>query len=194
MMKGVGNAFKSAMGITKKKPDTRKVTLGICAMDKKACSKPMKEILKRLSADNFDVKVFGDDCILNKPIEEWPIVEALITFYSSHFPIEKALSYVKLRRPYMINDLEMSAVLKDRRKVYDLLTSIGIDVPTHVYLNRDDPNAENVVEEYDEYIVVNGVQINKPLVEKPVDAEDHNIYIYYPMSAGGGDQRGCLEK
>jgi len=40
-----------------------------------------------------------------------------------------------------------------------------------------------------QYITVNGIQVNKPLVEKPVKAEDHNIYIYYPMSAGGGSKR-----
>ena len=45
------------------------------------------------------------------------------------------------------------------------------------------------IEEFDEYIVVNGEQINKPLLEKPVDADDHNIYIYYPASAGGGSKR-----
>ena len=45
---------------------------------------------------------------------------------------------------------------------------------------------ENEFEEHDDYIVVNGVDIHKPFVEKPVDADDHNIAIYYPSSAGGG--------
>ena len=35
-------------------------------------------------------------------------------------------------------------------------------------------------------IEINGVTFQKPFVEKPVDAEDHNVYIYYPVSAGGG--------
>jgi hypothetical protein len=34
---------------------------------------------------------------------------------------------------------------------------------------------ENVIEEYDEYIIINGRQLKKPFVEKPVDADDHNV-------------------
>lgn len=49
--------------------------------------------------------------------------------------------------------------------------------------------AENCLVEQDDHIEVNGVVFNKPFVEKPISAEDHNIYVYYPSSAGGGSQR-----
>ena len=26
-------------------------------------------------------------------------------------------------------------------------------------------------------------------MEKPIDAEDHNVYVYYPQNAGGGSKR-----
>ena len=32
----------------------------------------------------------------------------------------------------------------------------------------------------------NGIKLQKPFVEKPFDAEDHNIYIYYATRDGGG--------
>ena len=41
-------------------------------------------------------------------------------------------------------------------------------------------------EEHDVHIEVNGVVIHKPFIKKPVDADDHNIAIYYPSSAGSG--------
>lgn len=49
--------------------------------------------------------------------------------------------------------------------------------------------AECSLVEGEDHVEINGVVFNKPFVEKPVSAEDHNIYIYYPTSAGGGSQR-----
>lgn len=43
--------------------------------------------------------------------------------------------------------------------------------------------------EGEDHVEVNGEVFQKPFVEKPVSAEDHNVYIYYPTSAGGGSQR-----
>ena len=118
MLKAIRGAFTR---ITKKK-EIKKIRVGICAMDKKAQSKPMREILKRFPAELFESVFFGDNCILNQPIEEWPVVEVLIAFYSHHFPTEKALEYVKLVKPYMINDLGCENILKDRRKVSTVTT------------------------------------------------------------------------
>ncbi len=42
----------------------------------------------------------------------------------------------------------------------------------------------NTLVEHDDHVEVNGVIFNKPFVEKPISAEDHNIYMYYPTSAG----------
>ena len=47
----------------------------------------------------------------------------------------------------------------------------------------------NSLKEYDDHVEVNNIVMNKPFVEKPLSAEDHNIYMYYPSSAGGGSQR-----
>jgi inositol-hexakisphosphate/diphosphoinositol-pentakisphosphate 1-kinase len=134
----------------KSKKPMKKIVLGVCAMDKKSKSKPMKEILSRLPPEEFEIVIFGNDCIFNTAIEDWPVVEILITFYSTGFPTQKALDYIKLRSPYLLNDLEMDSTLKDRRKVYDLLKSQGINVPHHVYVSRDAAINTNVVEEFDE--------------------------------------------
>jgi inositol hexakisphosphate/diphosphoinositol-pentakisphosphate kinase len=158
-------------------------------MEKKANSKPMQELMKRLQPEFFEIVVFKEEVILSQAIDTWPVVDALIAFYSNGYPTAKTLDYIKLRSPYCINDLAMESTLADRRLVYKLLQECGVNVPNYVVLNREDPNEVSQVEEFDEYVIINGKQLNKPLVEKPVDAEDHNIHIYYPTSAGGGSKR-----
>ena len=58
------------------------------------------------------------------------------------------------------------------------------DYKKEKYWGKDDPVQEN-----DDCIIINGVKIQKPFVEKPVYSEDHNIYVYYPRSIGGGSKR-----
>ena len=104
--------------------------------------------------------------------------------------------------------------IQDRRSVYKILEKEGIELPRHAIFDRSDPEgiiqiyiillyigykfrtvlgndtlfialiSENHLEEYDDHVEVNGVTFNKPFVEKPISAEDHNIYMYYPTSAG----------
>ncbi|XP_023566801.1 inositol hexakisphosphate and diphosphoinositol-pentakisphosphate kinase 1 isoform X1 [Octodon degus] len=84
----------------------------------------------------------------------------------------------------------MQYYIQDRREVYRILQEEGIDLPRYAVLNRDPARPEecNLIEGEDQ-VEVNGAVFPKPFVEKPVSAEDHNVYIYYPSSAGGGSQR-----
>ena len=78
----------------------------------------MKEILERLQHPNLKIITFSEPMILNEPVEEWPICQCLIAFFSMGFPLEKAPDYAKLRKPLLINDLESQYNLLDR---YDIL-------------------------------------------------------------------------
>uniref|UniRef100_A0A672JFW0 Inositol hexakisphosphate and diphosphoinositol-pentakisphosphate kinase n=1 Tax=Salarias fasciatus TaxID=181472 RepID=A0A672JFW0_SALFA len=172
-------------------PAERQIVVGICAMMKKSKSKPMTEILERLCKfDYIDVVIFPEEVILEEPVEKWPLCDCLISFHSKGFPLDKAVEYAKLRNPLLINDLNMQYFIQDRREVYRILQEEGIDLPRYAVLNRDPDNPEecNLVEGED-HVEVNGEVFPKPFVEKPVCAEDHNVYIYYPTSAGGGSQR-----
>ncbi|RXW25185.1 hypothetical protein EST38_g701 [Candolleomyces aberdarensis] len=197
----------------KEQRNAHKVVLGVCAMDIKARSKAMREILTRLverSRGSIEVKVFGDKVILDEDVENWPRCDILISFFSTDFPLDKAISYVQLRTPFCINDLPTQALLWDRRLVGALLDHLKVPTPKRVEISRDggpkvEPELINMMKkrlgitlggfavtpevtlrEDGNAIIIDGKVMEKPFVEKPVSGEDHNVYIYF---RGGGGRR-----
>ncbi|KAG6015640.1 hypothetical protein E4U54_003187 [Claviceps lovelessii] len=195
-------------------------TIGICALDIKARSKPSRHILNRLIANrDFDVVVFGDKVILDEEVENWPICDYLISFYSDGFPLEKAIAYVKARKPFCVNDVPMQKVLWDRRVCLRLLDKIHVRTPKRLEVNRDGgpqvltPDVVRHIKDISgisiesfnsatakwsekvellddgDTLSVDGALLKKPFVEKPTSGEDHNIIIYFANSTGGGARK-----
>jgi len=143
----------------------------------------------------------------------------LISFYSDGFPLDKAVAYVKARRPFCVNDVPMQRILWDRRLCLQLLDKVGVPTPPRVDVSRDggpailapevakhvrdisgislEPVKPAVIPppkkvellENGDVLSVDGVTLRKPFVEKPTSGEDHNIIIYFPKSAGGGARK-----
>ena len=116
----------------------------------------MQEILSRMSVfDCVDIFVFPDDTILNVPVEEWPICDCLISFYSKGFPLEKAIEYAKLRKPFVLNDLEMQFALMDR--FVDLISSIVTSY--FQYIQGRDPFNQKFRFEFLKFLYVKRIEL-----------------------------------
>ncbi|PSN66949.1 hypothetical protein BS50DRAFT_573736 [Corynespora cassiicola Philippines] len=117
-----------------KKPT--KGIIGVCALESKARSKPARNIFGKL-VDEFEVKIFGDKIILDEDVENWPVCDFLISFFSDGFPLDKAIAYARLRKPFCVNDLPMQQVLWDRRLCLAILDKLNVPTPKRIEISRD---------------------------------------------------------
>lgn len=165
-----------------------RISVLIIARQKKVMAPPMQKILAVLmSFDELAVWVLSESMLLHVPEDQWPPCQSLIAFYSKGYPLDKVERYVAMHQPYQVNDISMQKLLLDRRSVYRVLLENNIPVPPHIVVSRDQ-GAAPALEEKDDTIIFGPQSLHKPFVEKPASAEDHEIYVYFSSSDGGGAQ------
>lgn len=133
--------------------------------------------------------------------------------------MEKAIAYVKTRKPFCVNDVPMQKILWDRRVCLRLLDKIQVRTPKRLEVSRDGgpqvlttemtkhikdvsgialepvdvekqmPPRHVELIDDGDVLSVDGALLKKPFVEKPTSGEDHNIIIYFPQSSGGGARK-----
>lgn len=165
------------------------VRVGVAAMQRKLVRPPMQLILKGLREFASFQIIEMDEKVMSLPVQDWPLVDCLLALCSDTFPLERVISYAQLRKPFVVNDLHLLSVIRDRWSTLELLRQCGVPTPAACIVNR---NMGHTVLQADDYLYVYSSQqqlmssLQKPFVEKPLNADDHNVYIYY---AGGGVRR-----
>lgn len=139
--------------------DSFPITLGICAMDKKAQSSPMKEILKHINPEEIKIIFFKEEMFLKSKPSTWPVVDVLISFYSEGFPISKVQKYSLLRKPMLINDINKQELLWDRSLIYKELKKAGIPTPNHFFVYGD--RHEDLISKYKYNVIFANERGNK---------------------------------
>eukprot|EP00466_Bigelowiella_natans_P009739 jgi/Bigna1/76430/fgenesh1_pg.41_\ len=142
-----------------RKPTT-KCVLGVCAARKKTSSDAMAQILDRLRAyGDFQIEIWGEEIVQGKFIVVHSTLPSL--------------------------GVSTQDIFNNRMMLYEVLEKYGIPTFRHIYADRRDGRKVEV-KEMDDYIELDGKRMRKPLVEKPFEGNDHNIYIYYSKAQGGG--------
>ncbi|GJD12451.1 Inositol hexakisphosphate and diphosphoinositol-pentakisphosphate kinase [Galdieria sulphuraria] len=164
----------------------RLCTVGICAMEKKVKSAAMQEMIHSIlvySNNLLRIIVFPLESIFNSSVEEWPVVDVLISFYSVGFPLDKVLQKFSLTE-----DLYFVDSASRKQELCACLAQVTWKKSTLEKSVQSLQNAQNFYQA-GETIFVGSHTLHMPFVEKPACADRHDIYIYYPLSMGGGVRR-----
>ena len=110
-------------------------------------------------------------------------IEAMIEEYNEKYNSdgkEEMITSPKLNNRKLTNE-DMNNILKE--------PSLVNEIEKITIKKNDGSEEQHTLKEYEEYIQYDNIKLKKPFVEKPCNGDDHNIYIYYPMSHGGGQTR-----
>ena len=163
--------------------------LGVLGVGDSLTFEPVANVLSLLLGLNINVVLLNwDELAVQDPIS-WPKCDVLLVLSHPSIRLDRVRSYVDRIGAVELNSTQGLELLRDRGAMYRQCAKFGIPVPEWVECYRESYSEPlSFIEETDR-VIINGVTIDKPFVEKPRLSEDHAVYVYFPQSAGGGRMR-----
>ncbi|KAI5185981.1 inositol-hexakisphosphate/diphosphoinositol-pentakisphosphate 1-kinase [Nematocida homosporus] len=112
------------------------IQIGVCITDSKLNTRPMQELKRYLQRKGYVLFWLTDSYRKTRKVEDWPIFDVLLSFFSVGIDFFQIKAYVDLRRPFEVNTIDKQFLLMDRRVVLSVLDRIGVPTAERLLFNN----------------------------------------------------------
>lgn len=125
-------------------PYIEQVLVGVFIPNRKLHTAPMKQLGKYLKGKGYSIYYFEDTYRDETPVETWPHVDVILTFFSEGIDFIKIKKYAEMHKPLEINKIDPQFLLLDRRAVMSVLDKIGVPTALRITYNAKPERSSSV--------------------------------------------------
>ncbi|KAI5189450.1 inositol-hexakisphosphate/diphosphoinositol-pentakisphosphate 1-kinase [Nematocida minor] len=126
-------------------PYIEQVHLGVFIPNRKLHTEPMKQLGRYLKSKGYSVYYFEDAYREETPVDAWPHVDVILSFFSEGIDFMKIKKYAEMHCPVEINRIDAQFLLLDRRAVMAILDKIEVPTAFRIIYNG---RAKDTLSEY----------------------------------------------
>ncbi|KAH9385383.1 inositol-hexakisphosphate/diphosphoinositol-pentakisphosphate 1-kinase [Nematocida major] len=116
-------------------PFIEQIHIGVFIPNRKLHTEPMKQLGEYLKRKGYSIYYFEDAYRDETPVDSWPHVDVMLTFFSEGIDFMKIRTYASIHKPFEVNAIDRQFLLLDRRSVMAVLDKIKVPTAERIVYN-----------------------------------------------------------